>query len=1309
MVRLRSLRSALVALLAVSACKCGQNGILYAGPHAVAPSVLDFGQVRVGARVQKTIAITNDGRQPLDITPTIDAQTAAAFRFAFTPGTKITIDAGGELDLPVEFQPTVEETDTGAVNLQTNVDGEERLVVQLKGQATKSALVVCVVDGSSAEHCDSQLTGTQDLLMDFGSANPHATVTRQVILRVTGDSPVQLVKVAPTATSATDFVIGSQLGALPKALAAGSETRFDVIFTPTVGGNESGQLELLSNSDGRPRELIDLAGAGIAPRLCISASDLDLGDISMGKVARKTATLTSCGLQDLQLNGLSVAGTVFGLENLPSLPKTLAPNATATVGFKFAPTTVGPQHATLSSQTNEPAPSTFLMRGNASSCTLDLVPTTMAYGTVSTNASSTKTLLLRSTGESACTVTALNGPTGSTAFAFASLPQLPIVIQVGVEYPVDIVYTPTGTGAQSATLEIDSDDTTLPVQHVSLNGTGSSPPPCDFVPNPHSLGFNSISVGQSQTQSVVVTNKGTGDCYVVGGGPTGDNSFTATLPTGFPPPTIASGASFTVPVKFSPTTSAVHTATLDIKYSDQPVTIGTSQVVSIPLTGGTQVPKMCLSPTALDWGSQAAGTQITKSFTITSCGAGQLTLRGLVLAAGTSREFVMVSPPGMPLVLPANASATVNVQYTPASTAGSAGRIDVLSNDPNLPTGSVSLRGNLSGSCAAQLVCSPSSVNFSGTEAGRTSAQPVACTNTGTTALTVSGVSASSGSGPDLSIITGHLPITLQPGGVLRADISFAPVSPGAQVATFTFATSGGCSASVDVSAIGNPANLPPCPHATTFTPATKWTWNGGSVSSDSSNLTMTPLVVRLADENHDGAIDEKDSPDVIFTSCSASTCCVGCSDPQHLDQADLSGTGILRAVSGKDGSALWNLTSAALQVPASSQIALGDLDGDGLPEIVAVKHTLLPAKGCPGAPDGTPAMCGKYASGTLLVLDRTGKLLFETEPWGQPDTVVENNSAPLIADLDQDGFPEIIFGDTVFDTNGHVKFKLSKTFANTGHGTFPAAADVDGDGKLEVLAGPTAYRSDGSVLWTTSGVNDGMDLVADTDGDGKPEVIVRGEAGRIDILDGATGSIKRTIQFPMGKDQGGVDTSACAAPMSAADVLGNGKMQLAVPAGNWFFLVRPDTGATLWQKPIEDYDGQCGASGAATFSFFGDGKSDVVYHDTQSIWVWRGDGTEVYKSPRTSSTLFETPVIADVDNDGHADILITNEGLLGTKNGLTALTDSAGSWPGTRRVWSQWNYHVTDVNENGTIPRVEHAFWQNPRLWRGNPALCTP
>ena len=1175
-----------------------------------------------------------------------------------------------------------------------------------------SQLQICRVD-AGGEVCDDTLAVGVNLPVDFGQGQPGAPVTRNLLLRAKGDGSVNLLRMGLTTASDPGFTITGLPASVPYELQPGADLHLTVSFNAPRGGPAAAQLEVLSDFPTRPRDLVDLAPIGLAPRLCIDKADTDFGDVAINTTKKKTATLRSCGLLPLTITSLATTAP-FALDaGGPALPQTLAVGATLALPLTFRPTAAGPAQRPLAAGTNEPVASKYDLTGNGSLCTLDLSPGALDFGTVSTSVRASRTFYLRSVGDSDCTVTAIRGPTGSPGFSIASQPSLPLVMPVGLEIPVVVDFMPAATGAASATLLVDSNDSTIASQTVTLKASGSVQPPCVFTAAPTSVLFGSVDVGQTATVNVVVTNHGTSECYITGGGATGnggDTSFTATMSSGIGSNPIGAGASLTVPVKYAPASSALHLGQLLVKYADQPIAIGGNSVgsVTIPLQGGVLAPKMCITPSSLDYGSVPAGTKVVKSFTVSSCGDGALTLRGIALGSGTSRDFTLTQALAVPLVLPKGSSVTINVQYLPSSASAAAGRVEVYGNDPANLTGRVELKGNL-GACTTALVCTPSSVQFSGTQVNQTSAQPVTCTSVG--AVTVTSISASPGASGSLSLVAGGLPVTIPAGGTLRAEARFAPTAAGAAVATFTL-NAGGCDAKVDVTAIGTPVNLPKCPVATTFTPKVKWAWNGGKVMTDWSNVTMTPVVVNLTDDNGDGKVDENDIPDVVFASCSAASCCVNCFDPKHMENADLSGDAILRSVSGKDGSDHWAAPDAVRHVPAGAQIATTDLDGDGVPEIIAVQHSFRTGQTCPNQPIDSLPMCYKYVTGNLLALDAAGNLKWVSEPWNQPPTVVENDSSLLVADLDQDGYPEIIFGDTVFDSTGHVKWRMTKTVGNSGHGTFAAAADLDGDGKLEVIAGPTAYRADGSVLWSTGGIADGITFVMDTDGDGKPEVVVRPATNVLVILDGATGAVKKKIELPVSSDKNNlgnaISTDACPAGPSAADFLGNGKMQIAMPAGNWFFLLDPVSGAILWQKAIEDYDGQCGASGAAVFSFFGDGKADVVYHDTQYVYVWRADGTEVYKAPRTSSTLFETPVVADVDNDGHAEILITNEGLGGTKNGLTALGDSANSWPATRRVWSQWNYHVTDANENGTSPRVEAPFWKTSKLWRGNPPLCT-
>ncbi len=73
--------------------------------------------------------------------------------------------------------------------------------------------------------------------------------------------------------------------------------------------------------------------------------------------------------------------------------------------------------------------------------------------------------------------------------------------------------------------------------------------------------------------------------------------------------------------------------------------------------------------------------------------------------------------------------------------------------------------------------------------------------------------------------------------------------------------------------------------------------------------------------------------------------------------------------------------------------------------------------------------------------------------------------------------------------------------------------------------------------------------------------------------------------------------------------------------------------------------------------------------------------------------------MIADVDNDGQADIVIASNSYAltcnGTKqSGIRVLGSESGSWVRTRRIWNQHTYHVTNVEENGAIPTQEAANW---------------
>jgi hypothetical protein len=147
-----------------------------------------------------------------------------------------------------------------------------------------------------------------------------------------------------------------------------------------------------------------------------------------------------------------------------------------------------------------------------------------------------------------------------------------------------------------------------------------------------------------------------------------------------------------------------------------------------------------------------------------------------------------------------------------------------------------------------------------------------------------------------------------------------------------------------------------------------------------------------------------------------------------------------------------------------------------------------------------------------------------------------------------------------------------------------------------------------------------------------------------------------------------------------------------------------------LWSQ--RSLDTSSGTTGSSVFDFDDNGSAEVVYADECFMRIYDGKTGEVLQSvPRSSRTRFEYPVIADVDGDGHAEIVVgSNDGNPGfdcpatdrlktstrseATHGITVWGNDG--WAGSRPIWNQYSYYVSHVRDDGTIP----AGREVPRFW---------
>ncbi|MBK9264255.1 MAG: hypothetical protein IPM54_31190 [Polyangiaceae bacterium] len=440
------------------------------------------------------------------------------------------------------------------------------------------------------------------------------------------------------------------------------------------------------------------------------------------------------------------------------------------------------------------------------------------------------------------------------------------------------------------------------------------------------------------------------------------------------------------------------------------------------------------------------------------------------------------------------------------------------------------------------------------------------------------------------------------------------------------------------------------------------------------------------------------------------------------------------------------------------TQWAIGDLDGDvaggGHPEIVGLHRTS-------GVGNDVPLEL--YA----LTIDSSGAKPALKRLWygrtcspngDTPVTFASNlgNYGPGIWDLDDDGKPEVVIDQMVFDAQGCLLSVYADTFY-LGHGVMSTIADVDLDMK------PDLVRYDRIASWDTAttewvdkpyftasaahkhGHVAVVDLGAYSTIAGQPlpnklpEVVVV-SAESTTFNPNTTGTIRAqtldgTIVFGPIELHHDVGTpGGHGGPPTAADFDGDGQVEFAAAANQYYTVYDPDCVAALGgASPAERPGGTCirapgmenlpdgvlwarlsqdfssSGTGSSVFDFDGDGNAEAVYGDECFVRVYSGKtGEVIFSASARSGTGFELPVVADVDGDFATEIVVARASgpacpasdplfpeSMGSSvmGGFAILRDPEDRWASSRPIWNQHAYSITHVTDDARIPRSSEVL----------------
>lgn len=390
-------------------------------------------------------------------------------------------------------------------------------------------------------------------------------------------------------------------------------------------------------------------------------------------------------------------------------------------------------------------------------------------------------------------------------------------------------------------------------------------------------------------------------------------------------------------------------------------------------------------------------------------------------------------------------------------------------------------------------------------------------------------------------------------------------------------------------------------------------------------------IAAPLEDTNNDGIIGQGDVASILIYS-----------------------RGQYHVLNGKTGEKQFQI-----QGSGSQQLAgIADVDNDKLPDIIV------------------PAIDGLRIYDNKGNLKKTLKANLSFSGWA------ENAYHPIIADLDQDGTPEIIQNNKIFNyEQGLIKDGLPS-------GQSQAVADVNGDGKQDIVGLAGVADMEGNLLYPFNNGQYDINLkflaIGDVIGTKQPQIVAI-YGSYVSIYDARNGELLAEYNAP----------SYYGGSPVIADFDGDGLSDIGVARTYNYVAMRGD-GSIIWNTPINDGSG---GTGSTVFDFDNDGKTEAVHFDEYNLRIYDAStGVERIKIPNYTPTAHEYPIVGDFDADGHADIIITSE-----HNGVRMISGKNKDWANTRNIWNQYSYHVTNINDDLSVPIKEPNSWEVHNTYRAN------
>ncbi len=672
---------------------------------------LAFGDVPVNPSPapSQSITIGNAGNQTLTFNAAVVASPFSSFYTLGGCATACAVAPGTTEQFTVTFNPTSPTIPDANVDIEvvpTNDPDTASVTIPVTGRGV-GALIDAPTSLPSFDDVEvGKLSGTQTL-----------TITN------TGNAPL-VISDASFASGGSDYIAmtgttGPQMTTVPPM----GSVSWDLVCQPSTHGSRPGTFRIASNSTAQSLADVSLACTGRQGVLAVSVPGggtlIDFGSVAEGVVDTETFTLSNTG----NVTVLGIAAVVdpatAGYSIDPAgnpVPSSLAPGASVTLTVRFAPlgsAAGGPADITFTGDWGvTPTQTTAVLELDGTGLTADyeLVPDTIDFGDLRFDTTLDRTFCIRNSGQAALQIVdpmpiAPTSPTVTGEFLVVDIRRptacgagdgttgltLPQPLTAGQVLEVTVRADPDDrAGLLQATLTVNSSLSVSPTRTLSLLGNSTTGA---FTLAPGSLvDFGAVDVqGPPATQTIKITNNGTGPLDLTGFQRTADAEFTFTLP---PDTTLQPTQALDIVVTYKPVVASPagseETVTLSHAIAgdlDGP----TSQAIVLRGRGIDRDLELAATPAFPDTFRNPGDLAPVRGARIRNLGEAALKVSAVMLDNGAGVwELLDASP----VEIPQGATQEFRVRFAPRTAGRAEAKLLITHDDDARPPVSIDLVGN---------------------------------------------------------------------------------------------------------------------------------------------------------------------------------------------------------------------------------------------------------------------------------------------------------------------------------------------------------------------------------------------------------------------------------------------------------------------------------------------------------------------------------------------------------------------------------------------------------------------------------------